>query len=44
MSRVEDVYAAGDFTRGAHNITFACADGVMAAMAIHRSLIFDGRP
>lgn len=42
MTSVTDVYAAGDITRMAHNVTFACADGVMAAMAVHRSLVFDG--
>ncbi|HCF1766114.1 MULTISPECIES: NAD(P)/FAD-dependent oxidoreductase [Hyphomicrobiales] len=42
MTSVPDVYAAGDITRMAHNVTFACADGVMAAMAIHRSLVFGG--
>jgi thioredoxin reductase len=37
---VEGVYAAGDITREGHTVTFACADGVMAALAIHRSLVF----
>lgn len=37
---VPDVYAAGDITRMGHTVTFACADGVMAALAIHRSLAF----
>jgi thioredoxin reductase len=37
---VPGVHAAGDITRGAHNVTWACADGVTAAMAVHRSLIF----
>jgi thioredoxin reductase len=40
MTTVSGVYAAGDITRGAHNVTWACADGVTAAMAVHRSLIF----
>jgi thioredoxin reductase len=40
MTTVPDLYAVGDITRGAHNVTWACADGVAAAMAIHRSLIF----
>jgi thioredoxin reductase len=40
MTTVPGVYAAGDITRGAHNITWAGADGVMAGMAVHRSLIF----
>jgi thioredoxin reductase len=39
MTSVALVYAAGDITRAMHNITFACSDGVMAAMAIHRSLL-----
>jgi thioredoxin reductase len=39
---VSGVYAAGDITRMGHTITFACADGVMAALAIHRSLVFGG--
>ena len=34
------VFAAGDITRMGHTVTFACADGVMAALAIHRSLMF----
>jgi thioredoxin reductase len=37
---VAGVYAAGDITRLGHTVTFACADGVMAALAIHRSLAF----
>jgi thioredoxin reductase len=37
---VAGVYAAGDITRMGHTVTFACADGVMAALAIHRSLAF----
>ena len=36
---VPGVFAAGDITRAMHNITFACADGVMAAMSMHRSLL-----
>jgi thioredoxin reductase len=39
-TNVPGVYAAGDITRLGHTITFACADGVMAALAIHRDLIF----
>lgn len=39
-TNVAGVYAAGDITRMGHTVTFACADGVMAALAIHRSLIF----
>jgi thioredoxin reductase len=37
---VAGVYAAGDITRMGHTVTFACADGVTAALAIHRSLAF----
>jgi thioredoxin reductase len=40
MTTVSGVYAAGDITRGAHNVTWASADGVTAGMAVHRSLIF----
>ena len=41
LTTVPGVYAAGDITRpAAHSVTFACADGVMAALAVHRSLIF----
>lgn len=39
MTTVQGVYAAGDIARTSHNISFACADGVAAAMAIHRSLV-----
>ena len=39
-TNVSGVYAAGDITRMGHTVTFACADGVMAALAIHRSLVF----
>lgn len=41
-TNVPGVYAAGDITRMGHTVTFACADGVMAALAIHRSLVFGG--
>ena len=40
LTTVGDVYAAGDITRAAHTVTFGCGDGVMAALAIHRSLVF----
>ena len=39
MTTVPGVFAAGDIARPMHNITFACSDGVMAAMTIHRSLV-----
>lgn len=37
---VAGVYAAGDITGMAHAVTFACADGAMAGLAIHRSVVF----
>ena len=37
---VPGVFAAGDITRDAHTITWASADGVMAGLAVHRSLVF----
>lgn len=40
QTTVAGVFAAGDITRPAHNITWACSDGVMAGVAVHRSLIF----
>ena len=40
MTTVSGVYAAGDITRDAHNVTWASADGVTAGMAVHRSLVF----
>jgi thioredoxin reductase len=41
LTTVPGVYAAGDVTRpAAHSVTLASADGVMAALAVHRSLIF----
>jgi thioredoxin reductase len=39
-TNIAGVYTAGDITRMGQTVTFACADGVMAALAIHRSLIF----
>lgn len=40
QTTISGVVAAGDITRGAHSITWAASDGVMAAMAVHRSLVF----
>ncbi|HEX4916153.1 MAG TPA: NAD(P)/FAD-dependent oxidoreductase [Vicinamibacterales bacterium] len=40
MTSVPGVFAAGDIVRAAHNITWACADGVTAGTAVHRSLVF----
>jgi thioredoxin reductase len=42
MTTVPGVYAVGDITRGAHNVTWACADGVTAAVALHRASVFNG--
>jgi len=41
QTTVPGVFAAGDTARGMHNATFASADGVMAGVALHRSLVFD---
>ncbi len=40
MTTVPGVYAAGDITRAAHNVTWASADGVTAGVSLHRSLVF----
>ena len=40
MTTVPGVYAAGDITRSAHNVTWASADGVTAGTAAHQSLVF----
>lgn len=37
---VDGVYAAGDITRFANNLTWASASGIMAALAVHRSFVF----
>lgn len=37
---VPGVFAAGDITRGAHNATWASADGVTAGTSVHRTLVF----
>lgn len=39
QTSVPGVFAAGDAARAMSNITFAAADGVMAGVALHRSLI-----
>jgi thioredoxin reductase len=41
MTTVAGVFAAGDIARLAHSVTWASADGVMAGVAAHRSLVFD---
>lgn len=40
MTSVPGVYAAGDIAREAHTVTWACADGVAAGIAAHRSMVF----
>lgn len=40
MTNVPHVFAAGDITRFAHNISWASADGVTAGSAVHFSLVF----
>ncbi|MGK6318242.1 NAD(P)/FAD-dependent oxidoreductase [Sphingomonas sp. DT-204] len=37
---VPGVYAAGDIARAPHSVSWAVADGVMAGVAAHRSLVF----
>lgn len=39
---VSGVFACGDLARAAGSITFAIADGALAGIAAHRSLIFEG--
>lgn len=39
LTTVPGVFAAGDITRTMHNVSFAVADGVMAGLAGHRSLL-----
>jgi len=39
QTSVAGVYAAGDTARGMHSIAFAAADGMMAGVALHRSLL-----
>ncbi len=41
---VPGVYAAGDTTRQMHNATLASADGVLAGISAHRSLIPELHP
>jgi thioredoxin reductase len=40
---VRNVFAAGDLTPGAQLAITAAADGAVAAMAIHKSLLPEGR-
>jgi thioredoxin reductase len=40
QTTVPGVFAAGDITRPAPNVPFAVADGAMAGVAAHRSLVF----
>ena len=39
-TNVPGVFAAGDITRAGHTVTFACSDGAMAGLSMHRSLVF----
>ena len=39
---VKGVFCAGDAARAPHNIAFAVADGAMAGIAAHRSLVMAG--
>jgi thioredoxin reductase len=38
---IANVFACGDATRAAGNVTMAMADGVLAGLSVHRSLVFD---
>lgn len=40
MTSVPGVYAAGDIARAPHSVTWAASDGVIAGIAVHRSLVF----
>ena len=40
QTSVPGVFAAGDAARAMHNVAFAVADGAMAGIAAHRSLVF----
>lgn len=40
QTSVPGVFAAGDITRSMHNASFAAADGMLAGVAAHRSLVF----
>ncbi|GGF47023.1 oxidoreductase [Youhaiella tibetensis] len=40
QTSVPGVFAAGDITRSAHNVTWATSDGVMAGTGVHRALVF----
>jgi thioredoxin reductase len=42
MSTVPGVYAAGDLAMAFSNATLASADGLMAGVSMHRSLVFGG--
>lgn len=41
MTTQAGIYAAGDIARAPHSISWAVADGVTAATAAHRSLVFE---
>jgi thioredoxin reductase/SAM-dependent methyltransferase len=40
QTTVPGVFAAGDIARAGHSVSWAVADGVMAGVAAHRSLVF----
>lgn len=40
QTTVPGVFAAGDLARAQHNANFASADGVLAGMSAHRSLVY----
>ena len=41
LTTVRGVYASGDIAHMPHNATLASADGVLAGMSAHRSLVFE---
>jgi thioredoxin reductase len=42
QTSVPNIFACGDAARAAGSVTFAVADGAMAGVSVHRSLMFDG--
>ena len=41
LTSVPGVYAAGDIARAPHNASWAAADGVMAGVSLHQSIVFE---
>jgi thioredoxin reductase len=41
MTSLSGVYAAGDISRNTHSIPFATADGAIAGVGAHQSLVAD---